>query len=46
MEDQKKSSALSGTIWGVIIVIGVLGVLALGAMVLSMFGMDVPGFSS
>ena len=46
METQNDSKGMSGTIWGVIIVIGCLGFLALLAAIARMFGMNVPGFSS
>ena len=46
METQTKSKGWSGLIWGVVIIAGCLGLLALLALVLRMFGMDVPGFAS
>jgi len=46
METQTKSKGLSGAIWGVIIVVGGLGLLALLAVIATMFGMNIPGFSS
>ena len=46
METQNDSKGWSGPIWGVIIVIGGLGLLALLAMIGRMFGMNIPGFAS
>ena len=46
MEIQSNSKKLSGPIWGVIFVVGGLGLLALLALIMQMYGTSVPGFSS
>ncbi len=46
MEQNAKSSKITGPVWGVIIVAGLLAVGALLALMAAMFGMDVPGLPS
>ena len=46
MGTQTNSNGLSGPIWGAILVVGGLGLLALLALIASMYGMNVPGFPS